>query len=336
MHSREYKRQEPSVRYSSAGDPSQGIRQRFPGGFLVYIIVAIVLSSCARSPVGTGQAKATATLDLSKPTSKIPATIAPETATPSSTPQPTPTVKQTPIGACTQDKGSIETFEIDDARLPRPMPVRIYLPPCYQADADAGYPALYLLHGLQSTDSQWIDLGIGKAADRMIVDSGAQPFIIVMPWHRTGIDLISAVPEVLVPYVEANYSARSDRKFRAIGGLSKGGGQALVIGLMSPDVFSAVGMHSPAIPYEDSVILTWATRIPPDSLPAFWIDIGRDDSLYPAAKVLIEGFETFNIPINVLLEEGDHLPGYWRSHTDDYLHWYSSTWTRYVSEHRTD
>jgi enterochelin esterase-like enzyme len=208
------------------------------------------------------------------------------------------------------------------------MPFRVYLPPCYADINEKTYPTLYLLHGLQSTDSQWDELGVDEVADTLITSGTLPPFIIVMPWHRTGIDLIRAVPEVLVPYIDANYASRTRRAYRAIGGLSKGGGQALEIGLKYPEEFSAVGMHSPAVQYLDSVIIDWALSIPSENRPSLWIDIGRRDSLYPAAESLITAFQQNSIPIMIQINEGDHLPEYWQEHLDDYLRWYTSNWRR--------
>jgi enterochelin esterase-like enzyme len=210
----------------------------------------------------------------------------------------------------------------------RPLPYRIYLPPCYAKDPDRTYPTLYLLHGLQSTDSQWDDLGVDDAADFLISSGTLPPFIIVMPWHRTGVDLVQAIPDVLLPHIEANYAVRSGSAYRAIGGLSKGGGQALEIGLKYPGDFSAVGMHSPAVQYLDSVIIDWTLNIAVEDRPLLWLDIGRRDSLYPAADALITSFQSNSIPITIQINRGDHLPAYWQTHLEGYLRWYASNWQR--------
>jgi enterochelin esterase-like enzyme len=215
---------------------------------------------------------------------------------------------------------------LQNRRLFRSMPFRVYLPPCYDKEKVQGYPTLYLLHGLQSTDAQWDELGIDEAADKLISSGTVPPFIIVMPWDRTGIDLVQAIPEILVPYIELNFATRSIARYRAIGGISKGGGQALEIGLKYPQIFSAVGMHSPAVQYLDAVIIEWALNIPVESRPALWIDIGMRDSLFPAAQSLIAGLQDNGIAITIQINEGDHLDEYWEAHLEDYLRWYASNW----------
>ncbi|MGD2059095.1 MAG: alpha/beta hydrolase-fold protein [Anaerolineales bacterium] len=240
-----------------------------------------------------------------------------------------PTLTATPeTRACTSKSGQVIKSSLQDPGLFRDMPFRVYLPPCYGKEPDQEYPTLYLLHGLQGSDRQWDQLGVDEAADRLISSGALHPFIIVMPWHRTGIDLIEAVPEILLPHIEETYAARPQRAYRSIGGLSKGGGQALEIGLKYPQLFSAVGMHSPAVQYLDAIILDWATSIPAERRPSLWIDIGMQDSLYPAAQSLITALQNNNIPITIQINEGDHLPEYWKSHLDEYLSWYSLNWKR--------
>lgn len=242
------------------------------------------------------------------PTTSLPATVS----------QPT----------CPDGSGTIEQSTLRDPRLFRELPFRVYLPPCYGEDPERRYPTLYLLHGLQSTDSQWDDLGIAEVADRLILSGTLPPFIIVMPWHRTGIDLTRAIPEVLLPHVEQNYAARPERTYRAIGGLSKGGGQALEIGLKYPQLFAALGMHSPAVQYLDRVVVEWALDIPAPTRPKLWLDIGMQDSLYPAAESLLTELQRNSIPITIQINEGDHLAKYWQTHLEGYLRWYGSNWQR--------
>lgn len=270
------------------------------------------------------------------PAPTFPPATEPATLTVSSlepTPSPSLTLQSTltatpAVHACQSNTGEVVNSSLQEPGLPREMPFRVYLPPCYSEDADQKYPTLYLLHGLQATDRQWDELGVDEVADNLISSGTLPPFIIVMPWHRTGIDLIQAVPEILLPHIEETYAARPERLYRSVGGLSKGGGQALEIGLKYPRLFSAVGMHSPAVQYLDSIIIDWALSIPSGLRPNLWVDIGMRDSLYPAAESLIAALQNNGIPITIQINEGDHLPEYWESHLAEYLSWYSSNWQR--------
>ena len=66
------------------------------------------------------------------------------THTPTETAQPMLT--PTPAG-CQESGGRVERFTLDSAAVGRPLGVRVYTPPCYDAAQLPGYPVLYLLHG---------------------------------------------------------------------------------------------------------------------------------------------------------------------------------------------
>jgi len=241
-------------------------------------------------------------------------------------PSPTPETAASAHPDCTETHGQIEQGEIEVNGQPRPLPFRVYLPPCYNDDAGQRYPVLYLLHGLLGTDAQWDDLGADEAADELITQGAMPPFLIVMPWERNGLTIESALVDGLVEYIDQNYRTRPQAIWRAIGGLSRGGGQALDIGLRHPDLFGQISLHSPAILHGDPLILSWLKGIPVESLPAIWIDIGLRDSLFPSTAHLIEFLFQQDIAPTLQFNEGDHLPAYWESNLPTYLRWHGGLW----------
>ena len=50
----------------------------------------------------------------------------------------------------------------------------------------------------------------------------------------------------LIPYVESNYSVKTDSQHRALAGLSMGGGQTFNIGMTNLDIFPYIGAFSAA------------------------------------------------------------------------------------------
>jgi enterochelin esterase family protein len=192
---------------------------------------------------------------------------------------------------------------------------------------DHPLPILLMLHGLLATDEQWQDLGIGDAADRLIRAGEAPPFLIVLPWERKGLDYESALVDHLLPYIQKTYRGSLERDQIAIGGLSRGGGWALRIGLKHPDVFAAVGLHSPAVLSPDLYYLRdWIGDLAPDDRPRIWIDIGDHDSLRTSVFELTDLLDELGVAYTWTLAPGDHLPEYWSAHLDDYLRWYSQSW----------
>src|SRR5574344_144865 len=111
----------------------------------------------------------------------------------------------------------------------------IYLPPDYQP-SKRKYPVLYLLHGAGDDQSGWVQFGeVLHIADKAINEGKATPMIIVMPDAnsvRRGYfnDLKGEYRyedyffNELIPFIEKTYRVRSEKRYRAISGLSMGGG----------------------------------------------------------------------------------------------------------------
>lgn len=248
------------------------------------------------------------------------------TRTPGPTASPTRTSSPTPLG-CLSGPGEIRTGELDDPALFRPLPYRVFLPGCYDEIPEARFPVLYLLHGLQATDAQWDDLGIDEAATDLIASGDIPPLIIVMPWERRGLDYEAAIAEVLVPWIDQSFRTIADREGRAIGGLSRGAGWALRIGVLHPSLFTSIGLHSPAVLSPDLYNLPyWLGTLTPRDRPRFWIDIGDRDPLKPSTLELLAVFDQASLGYAWHLNSGYHAPEYWTSHLEEYLLWYSQGW----------
>jgi enterochelin esterase-like enzyme len=186
---------------------------------------------------------------------------------------------------------------------------------------------LILFHGLTYNESQWQDLGVAASADRLIAAGKIPPFIIVMPAELKGLDFESAVVDVLLPKIEAQYPTRIDRQGLAVGGLSRGGGWALRIGMEYAQTFGAIGMHSPAVLPPDLFRLSgWAAKMPESLRPRLWIDIGQSDSLRFEALELVQQLVSLGFRLSWRTYPGDHNGAYWSSHLNTYLQWYAQSW----------
>jgi len=126
----------------------------------------------------------------------------------------------------------------------------IYLPACYDG-SDRSYPVLYLLHGSGDDHTAWIQFGgVHNTADRVIAEGLAGPMIIVMPNAEDGVrGYFNAIQgnfayenfffNEFIPHIEKTYRVRSERRYRAIAGLSMGGGGTIFYALRRPDLFAA-------------------------------------------------------------------------------------------------
>ncbi len=133
--------------------------------------------------------------------------------------------------------GDIRTHWYHSKSLASVRRLTVYTPPGYEKDRSTKYPVLYLFHGANADENAWYRLGRANLIlDNLLATGKALPFIVVMPFGygvapnggapaentaKFGRDLI----EDVIPYIESNYRAHSDRDRRAIVGLSMGGGQ---------------------------------------------------------------------------------------------------------------
>jgi enterochelin esterase-like enzyme len=212
--------------------------------------------------------------------------------------------------------------------MARSLPYRVYLPPCFEAGEAKEYPVLVLIHGLQSTDSQWDDLGVDEAADELIRIGRSGPMVIVMPWERKGLDFEASIVDVLLPHIRQEYAGDGDRTSTAIGGLSRGAGWALRIGLQHPDVFGSIGLHSPAVlPPDMFYIPEWVEASRQTSgVPRLWIDVASRDTSRLGAQELANLLETLGLSYAWSSAPGEHTGSYWSSRLADYLQWYGEPW----------
>jgi enterochelin esterase-like enzyme len=112
-----------------------------------------------------------------------------------------------------------------------------------------------------------------------------------------------------------------------VGGLSRGSSWALHFGLLYPDLFGAIGMHSPIIFAQDgNVVEPWLNTIPPEKIPAIYIDISENDQDMDKARWLENLLTSKNIPHEWHLNAGFHDEAYWSAHVEEYLRWYASAW----------
>ncbi len=225
--------------------------------------------------------------------------------------------------------------QLDTPMLPNPLEYRVYLPPCYAQQTAQRYPVLYLFHGQGFTDDQWQRLGAGDVADRLIASGQAAPFIMVMPRDRIWTDpdqdpFDQALTDLLIPTIDSTYRTLADRDHRAVGGMSRGAGWALHLGLTHPETFSSVGMDSLAVFWTDvPSIKKWLDGIPADETPRFYLDIGNNDR--PEIMASTRWFEGLldqrNIPHEWHFFTGYHDEKYWGAHVEQYLRWYTAPWT---------
>jgi len=229
----------------------------------------------------------------------------------------------------------------------------VYLPSDY-ATSNRSYPVLYLLHGAGDDHTGWVQYGeVNQIADKAIQDGTATAMIIVMPDANTGQrgyfnDLKGEWNyedfffQEFIPFIEKEYRIRSDKRYRAISGLSMGGGGTFVYALHHPEMFSSacplsascgplnaddakktlvrMGNQNPTdgevnAYYNKYSVLALMNNMPDDQKKAvrWYIDCGDDDFLYEGNSLVHIAMRKKEIPHEYRTRDGGHTWTYWRT-----------------------
>ncbi|MDH6313754.1 enterochelin esterase-like enzyme [Parabacteroides sp. PFB2-10] len=141
----------------------------------------------------------------------------------------------------------------------------VYTPPSYDKEPNKKYPVLYLQHGMGENETSWSQQGnMNFIMDNLIAEGKAVPMIVVMDngnievfktapgedpnqaRQKFGADFPDILLKEIIPHIESNFRALTDRENRAMAGLSWGGLQTFNITLNNLDKFSHIGGFSGA------------------------------------------------------------------------------------------
>jgi enterochelin esterase-like enzyme len=234
----------------------------------------------------------------------------------------------------------------------------VYLPPDY-GTSNRSYPVLYLLHGAGDDQTGWVQFGeVGYIADKAIGEGISTPMIIVMPDANTGKrGYFNSIAgdfryedfffEEFIPYIEKTYRIRAEKKYRAIAGLSMGGGGTTIYALHHPDMFVAACPLSAAVRrYNENrdrqaAELT-SLKLSPEQIDEYfkkhdavylvenmpddqknqvrwYIDCGDDDFLYEGNSMLHIAMKKKEIAHEYRVRDGAHTWTYWRASLPEVL-----------------
>ena len=229
----------------------------------------------------------------------------------------------------------------------------IYLPPDYES-SNRSYPVLYLLHGGGDDQTGWVQFGeVLHIADKAINTGKATPMIIVMPDANTGRRGYFNDPKnewryedfffnELMPFVEKTYRIKGEKRYRAVAGLSMGGGGSFMYALHHPELFSsACPLSASTGPltleqteerlkrfdketeftkteienyYKRHSALELIKSMPDKDLKSvrWFIDCGDDDFLYEGNSLIHIEMRKRQIPHEFRIRDGGHTWTYWR------------------------
>jgi len=241
----------------------------------------------------------------------------------------------------------------------------IYLPAGYET-SQRSYPVLYLLHGATDNHMGWVQFGeVQRIADKEIQDGIATAMIIVMPDGDTGrMGYFNSIGgdwnyedfffQEFLPTIEKTYRIKAEKRYRAIAGLSMGGGGTFMYALHHPELFSSacplsayigplsieeaktrMSKSDPGITDEAQIktyfekhnALNLINQIPDDQKKAvrWYIDCGDDDFLYEGNSLVHIAMRKKEIPHEFRVRDGAHNWTYWREALPTVLGFVSET-----------
>ena len=227
----------------------------------------------------------------------------------------------------------------------------IYLHDDYDSSTRS-YPVLYLLHGSGDDHTGWVQFGeVKRITDKAILDGKATAMIIVMPDANTGqrgyFNSISGdflyedfFFQEFIPFIEKTYRIRAEKRYRAIAGLSMGGGGTIMYALHHPEMFVAAcplsagsGLHdwdtfretykrtNPKLTddqisayYKQHNGIELVNILPEEKTKAvrWYIDCGDDDPRSESNSKFHSAMNKKGIPHEFRIRDGAHTWGYWR------------------------
>ena len=225
------------------------------------------------------------------------------------------------------------------------------------------------MHGGGDDQTGWVQFGeVQNITDKAIADGIATPMIIVMPDANTGQrgyfnDLKNEWRyedfffEEFMPFVEKTYRIKKEKKFRAVAGLSMGGGGSFMYALHHPELFSsACPLSASTGPvtleatkawleerkqtgtdeqiqayYKKYTALPLIDAVAEDQKKAvrWYIDCGDDDFLFEGNSLVHIAMRKKGIPHEFRIRDGGHTWTYWRSALPTVLGFVSDAFHQY-------
>lgn len=227
--------------------------------------------------------------------------------------------------------------------------VWVYTPPGYD-ESRQRYPVLYLLHGGNCCEFNWVtQVRANIILDNMIAEGRARPMILVMPLgarfgpsdnlgpnpaqmegallqggadqgndkpgNRFEQDLLGQ----LAPFIDAKFRTIANADHRGLGGVSQGGLQTLTIGLRHTDVFRwlapiAAGAENGG----DDQLLVALKDVTDNPAPLrknlklLYFSVGVDDVLYEPNVRLVNRLRDAGVAASITGVPGRHQRTVWR------------------------
>ncbi|TGE18284.1 alpha/beta hydrolase-fold protein [Hymenobacter elongatus] len=225
-------------------------------------------------------------------------------------------------------------------QLNRTRRVWLYLPADY-ATSTKRYPVLYMHDGqnvfdkctsfsgewgVDETLSQLQQQGLDPTGCIVVAvdNDGAQRLNEYSPWNNPqygggqGDQYVDFLAQTLKPYIDTNYRTLTGREYTSIAGSSMGGLISVYAALKYPNVYSKVGVFSPAFWFAEQPLFQYVQEHPANPNTRFYFVSGTQESqtMVPLMQRMRDALQTGGVPATNLsfnsIADGQHSESFWK------------------------
>ncbi|WBA42559.1 alpha/beta hydrolase-fold protein [Hymenobacter canadensis] len=226
-------------------------------------------------------------------------------------------------------------------QLGRTRRVWVYLPNDYATASNKRYPVLYMHDGqnvfdactsfsgewgVDETLSQLQQQGLDATGSIVVaVDNGGADRLNEMsPWNNPqygggqGDQYVDFMAQTLKPYIDQNYRTLTGREYTGITGSSMGGLISTYAALKYPQVYSKVGVFSPAFWFAQAPLFQYLRQHPANPDTRFYFVSGTTESqtMVPLMQAMRDSLARGGVPAANLSfnarPDGQHAEWFWK------------------------
>ena len=226
-------------------------------------------------------------------------------------------------------------------QLGRARRIWVYLPNDYATASAKRYPVLYMhdgqnvFDGCTSFSGEWgVDESLSQLQQQgldatgsivVAVDNGGNDRLNEMsPWNNPqygggqGDQYVDFMVQTLKPYIDQNYRTLTGREFTGIAGSSMGGLISTYAALKYPQVYSKVGVFSPAYWFAQTPLFQYLRQHPANPTTRFYFVSGTQESqtMVPLMQAVRDSLARGGVPAANLSfnakADGQHAEWFWK------------------------
>jgi S-formylglutathione hydrolase FrmB len=240
----------------------------------------------------------------------------------------------------------VDTIAVYSNSMKKSIKCVVITPNSYKKK-NTGFPVVYLLHGYSGNYAQWINHApqLEQKADELQLilvcpDGGYGSWYLDSPVDSSYKYETFMIKE-LVPFIDAQYKTRAEKKYRAVTGLSMGGHGALYVSIRNKEVFGAAGSICGGVDirsfpknwdlakrlgdtvcckqnWDDHSVINVADQLKNDELQLI-IDCGLGDFFLDVNRALHQKLLQMKIDHEYTERPGKHDKAYWGNAVDYHL-----------------